>query len=199
MKYKKGTGMIFAGLLMLSAALFLVLYNHSLNESARESVAEAVAAMEFAVPQRKQIQPQIPETIPRAIREMPEIAINGQNYIGTLEIPSLDLTLGIISQWNEQRLQIAPCRYTGSIYTDDLVIAAHNYPAHFGKLKELQSGETVLFTDAEGVTNAYTVAAMEILMPENVEEMTDGTWDLTLFTCTYGGESRMAVRCSRSA
>lgn len=199
MKHKKGTGMICTGLLMLSAALLLILYNQSLNENARESTEKTVAAIEASAPQRKPVQPQIQETTPQIIREMPEMPINGQNYIGILEIPSLDLRLGIISQWNEQRLQVSPCRYTGSIYTDDLVIAAHNYPAHFGKLKELQSGEAVLFTDAEGVANAYTVAAMEILMPEDVEEMTDGTWALTLFTCTYGGESRIAVRCSRSA
>ena len=30
-----------------------------------------------------------------------------------------------------------------------------------------------------------------------VEEMTAGEYDLTLFTCTYGGQSRVTVRCDR--
>ena len=32
-------------------------------------------------------------------------------------------------------------------------------------------------------------------MPTSVQEMTDGDWDLTLFTCTVGGKSRVTVRC----
>ena len=30
-----------------------------------------------------------------------------------------------------------------------------------------------------------------------VEDMELGIWDLTLFTCTYGGRSRIAVRCDQ--
>jgi sortase A len=36
---------------------------------------------------------------------------------------------------------------------------------------------------------------MEILSPFAVEEMTSGDWDMTLFTCTVGGQSRVTVRC----
>jgi len=39
------------------------------------------------------------------------------------------------------------------------------------------------------------VAAREVLLPTAVEEMTAGEWDLTLFTCTLGGRSRVTVRC----
>ena len=35
------------------------------------------------------------------------------------------------------------------------------------------------------------------LRPTAVEEMTSGTFDLTLFTCTYGGRSRITVYCDR--
>jgi hypothetical protein len=29
--------------------------------------------------------------------------------------------------------------------------------------------------------------------------MTDGEYDLTLFTCTYGGKSRVTVRCMEAS
>ena len=45
----------------------------------------------------------------------------------------------------------------------------------------------------------YTVAELETLGKYDVEEMTSGDWDLTLFTCTYGGQSRVTVRCLRTA
>ena len=37
-----------------------------------------------------------------------------------------------------------------------------------------------------------------VLNPKDGEEMTDATdWDMTLFTCTYGGRERYALRCIR--
>ena len=43
------------------------------------------------------------------------------------------------------------------------------------------------------------MVALEILQPTAVEEMTAGEFDLTLFTCTYGGKSRVTVRYDRVA
>ena len=76
-----------------------------------------------------------------------------------------------------------------------MVIAAHNYRSHFGRLKDLPQGEEVIFTDMDGNVFRYRTAEMEILSPFAVEEMTSGDWDMTLFTCTVGGQSRVTVRC----
>ena len=38
---------------------------------------------------------------------------------------------------------------------------------------------------------------LELLWPEQTEEMLSGEWDLTLFTCTLGGRQRVTVRCDR--
>ncbi len=70
--------------------------------------------------------------------EMPEIALEsagGAACIGTLEIPSLDLTLPVMSEWSYPLLKLAPCRYAGSAYQGNLVIAAHNYKTHFRKIR----------------------------------------------------------------
>ena len=75
------------------------------------------------------------------------------------------------------------------------MIAAHNYSSHFGRLKNLSQGDEVTFTDVDGNVFSYVVAALETLSPYAVEEMTSGGWDLTLFTCTIGGKSRVTVRC----
>ena len=49
-------------------------------------------------------------------------------------------------------------------------------------------------TDA-GAVRRYTVAEVTTLEPTAVEQMTDSGYNLTLFTCTYGGKSRVTVRC----
>ncbi len=76
-----------------------------------------------------------------------------------------------------------------------LVIAAHNYRQHFARLSALVPGDLIRLTDADGNVHDYTVAQTETLGGGAAAEMTDGRWDLTLFTCTYGGGSRLTVRC----
>lgn len=105
--------------------------------------------------------------------------------------------LPVISSWDYPGLRIVPCRYTGSAYTDDLVIAAHNYASHFGRLRELSQGDSIRFTDTDGNVFDYVVSELEILEPYAVSQMTEGDWDLTLFTCTPGGQYRVTLRCNR--
>lgn len=129
--------------------------------------------------------------------EMTEVEIDGHAYIGYLSIPALGLDLPIMADWNYGKLQIAPCRYTGSVRGEDLVLMAHNYASHFGRLAALEEGDNVIFTDMDGVVTVYQVVGQDILDPYAVEEMTSGEFDLTLFTCTYGGQSRVTVYCDR--
>ena len=79
-----------------------------------------------------------------------------------------------------------------------MVIAAHNSEAHFKKISNLQEGDIVTFTDAVGNVFTYSVAGIELLQPDEVDNMTNGQWPLTLFTCTYGGASRVTVRCEKN-
>ena len=140
-----------------------------------------------------------PETEPTApVPEMPTQTVNGWDYIGYLSIPSLELTLPIQSQWSYEGFRVAPGRFAGSTYSKDLVLAAHNYPQHFGHIGDLQPGDTVCFTDMDGHVTHYRVAALETLAPEDVEGMLSGEYDLTLFTCTVGGKSRVTVRCTEA-
>jgi len=85
------------------------------------------------------------ETIPDYVR-FPDIGncrspeIDGNNYIGVIDIPCLGLSLPIISDWSYPNLKIAPCRYKGSAYQDNLIIAGHNYQSHFKRHQADQPG-----------------------------------------------------------
>lgn len=144
---------------------------------------------------------QIPDYQLNPEMEMPEVSIPGleeAGCIGIIEIPSINIKLPVLSTWSYSLLKKAPCRYSGSIYLDNMVIAAHNSEAHFKKLSNLQEGDIVTFTDAVGNVFTYTVAGIELLQPNEVDNMTNGQWPLTLFTCTYGGASRVTVRCEKN-
>ena len=141
------------------------------------------------------VQPE-PDFVLNPNMAMPTMRIDGRDYIGTLEIPSLELSLPVMSDWSYPKLRTSPCRYTGSAYSGDLIVAGHNYSRHFGRLRQLEAGDEVRFTDVEGNVFLYQVSAVETLGKYAVDEMKSGGWDLTLFTCTYGGASRVTVRCA---
>lgn len=124
--------------------------------------------------------------------------VDGYPLDGYLTIPSIDLEMAVFDTWNDEYLRMSLCRYYGSPYTDDLVIAGHNYRSSFGKLKDLEQGDEVYFTDMNGNITYYIVMETEVLDGTAVNEMIDGGWDLSLYTCTYGGQSRLTVRCSRT-
>lgn len=193
MKANRGAVWINAGLLLIAAALFLSAYNAWESHEARDSARQVIAQLCDALP----TEAAEPTTLPDVRREMPVKTINGRDYIGVLSIPSLELELPVISQWDYPALKVAPCRYSGSLYQDNLIICAHNYASHFGKLKELQPGDIVLFTDMDEHVVTFQMVERETLNPMDAEGMEAGDWDLTLFTCTIDGQTRVTIRFER--
>ena len=127
------------------------------------------------------------------------VEIDGNEYVGEISIPAIGIDLPVMSEWSYPRLKIAPCRQFGSSRTDDLVIAAHNYESHFGKLTSLTAGDSVTFTDMDGIVNEYVVNKVEVLDPHSVEEVEHSGYALVLYTCTYGGKTRVTVFCDRAS
>ena len=127
-------------------------------------------------------------------KEHPVVEIDGRDYVGIITIPSLDIELPVLNEWSYANLRVSPCRMCGSAYTDDLVLLAHNYNTHFGRIKTLEPGDIVIFTDMDGAVFVYEVDEQQILAPTAVEYVTASDWDLTMFTCTIGGRTRVVVR-----
>ena len=135
------------------------------------------------------------ELVPDCEWELPVLETDGHRYIGTVFIPAIGVALPVQEDWSTDLLKTSPCRYMGSPYRGDLIICAHNYDTHFGQLKNLLPGDEVIFTDMEGNEFCYTVMELDTLAGTAMEEMESGTWDMTLFTCTPGGQMRVTVRC----
>ena len=201
-----GVVLIVLGLIFLGAAFWLLMQNRAEEENAALAVRQAAPQLGEAIDQRREELANAPaSTLPLFIqnqepdpnREMPTTTIDGHDYVGYLVIPALELELPIMSGWSYPKLRIAPCRYSGSLYLDNLVLMAHNYKRHFGGIKDLRPGDQIFFTDLDGETVEYEVIALDVLQPSAIEDMTAGEFDLTLFTCTYGGKSRVTVRCDR--
>lgn len=197
---RSGTWLITGGLLLIGAALLLSGYN--VWDAWRAGVGTRKILEQMPEPLKEPPKPwpsagerEIPDYILNPDMEMPTVEIDGNFYIGKLELPVLGLSLPVMDDWSYPKLRVAPCRYTGSAYKGNMVIAAHNYSTHFGLLKTLSEGDPVTFTDVDGNVFAYEVAEIQVLDPTAVEEMSSGKWELSLFTCTLGGQTRLTVRC----
>ena len=192
--------LIILGLLLILGAAGLHLYNsQEADEAALVSAKVLPKISEYVEEARETATVPPPETDPSAPPlEMPTAEIDGQIYVGVLSIPAIDYEVPVLSECSLALLRRGACRFHGSTYGGNLVICAHNYHGLYRLLTKLRPGDLVWFTDMDGLTWNYEVADLETLGPNMVEEMNDSGYDLTFFTCTYGGQARLTLRCVRS-
>jgi len=201
MKRKVGIFLMALGCILVAAALTLFVHNEREQRDGELASREAITKMIQVIREQQTAADgggaDIPVPVAPWERTMTVADIDGYGYIGFVSFPTLELELPVMADWSYPQLKIAPCRFSGSIFSDDLVLMAHNYKKHFGRIRRMKPDDPVIFTDMDGESVEYRVVAVEILGPGAVEDVTSGEYDLTLFTCTYGGENRITVRCDR--
>ena len=190
-KRRRGIACMAIGLLLLGGAAGLLIYNRWQEKRGEESVTRVMEEMnEIVVPLKHEA-----DTLPKMVQT---VSVEENDYIGILDLPSVDASFPILKTWSDELLKIAPCCYKGSYLNDNMIIAGHNYSSGFGQIKQLEIGDLVTFTDTIGNTLEYQVIDVEIIKGTDVEAMQAGDdWDLTLFSSTYGGQERYTVRCTK--
>ena len=215
MKHKFfGNLMILLGLALMFGAVGLTYYNLDVEEAGGTAANTAVAAIHQQMPEAPTLgaEPviyyptayvltdygvEIPDYVLNPKMKMPKKTIDGIDYIGYIQIPSLGLELPIIAEINDALLKMAPCRYEGSVYQDNMIIGGHNYRQHFGYIDELSYGDMIHFIDMDGNTFSYEVIDLEVIDASDASGMKAGDWDLTLFTCNMSRSARITIRCAR--
>ena len=202
------------GILLIGGAVGLVVYNMYESNAAFEKSQDVMAELKQLIPDpspafvttEASTEPpsddlfapyEEPSTQPPS--EMRSVNVGGEEYCGYITLPQLGLELPVMNGWSYDRLKMSPCKYSGTIEGRDIIIAAHNYNSHFGRIKELSQGDEIWFTDADGMQYFYRVDYTENIDGYDVDQMLGGgssDWDMTLFTCTLSGQSRVTVRAS---
>ena len=172
------------GTILLAAAAALLLHNRREVRQAQHDaellLAQAHAAMDTAA----------------SLSGTPETQQPTEECFGTLSIPALERELPVLACWSEAGLKKAPCRQQGSPEEGGMVIAGHNYAAHFGGLSQLAPGDAVTLTAMDGTAYHYAVERVVQTAADDTEAVLNAGEPLVLYTCTYGGEARIAVFCS---
>ena len=111
-KRKPGMWLMTGGLLLIAAALFLTGYNLWDEQRAGKTAGRVLGQMPVIGEAPELISatgdPVIPDYLLNLDMEMPTVEIDGDAYIGTLEIPALNLTLPVMSEWSYPKLKTAP-------------------------------------------------------------------------------------------
>ena len=176
MKRKAGKLLMTIGLLLIAAAFLLMVYNIWESKKA-ENMSEEILnqikdGQDENVSSDDADEKPLYEIYPDM--EMPVLTIDGVDYIGILIVPSLGLELPVAGNWSYPNLRRSPCRYKGSAYSNDMIIAGHNYSRHFGGLKYLAIGEEISFRDVDGHIFQYQVDDIETIPGTAVEDMHAG-------------------------
>ena len=185
---KESTICMAAGLLLVLAALLLTGYNLWDEQRAGQTAAQTLPTLQQTTSEAAtNAEPSTEET-------MPTVEVDGLRYVGTIELPTLGLTLPVLETCTDANLKNAPCVYAGTAYKPGFVVAGHNYKCHFGRLDRLSVGDEAIFTDMEGRRFTYTMAEQTTLNAADTAAMTAVDWPLTLFTCASDGRQRITVR-----
>jgi sortase A len=192
MKKRFANLIIVLGVVLICLAISLLVYNYLQSYRALENSNNVLSKLEEKINASNQTN----ET--QLSSNTTNLIVDGNEYIGYLSIPSLDLKLPVMENWDYKKLKISPCHYYGSVKGKNLVIMAHNFSGHFGKISKLNVDDSVIFTDLNGTSTEYKVLAKDILDPYSSEEVKNSGYELTLFTCTYGGQNRIAIYCGQS-
>ena len=210
-----GRIMIVLGAALITAALLLVAYNYYHESKSKAAMDKVLVKLENKIPEQPQQEDNIESASPFAVFEQEEIShtdepeppaeeeaptvdIDGRIYMGLLTMPTLGQEFPVIKGWSYDDMNIAPCQYSGTRAGRDLIICSHNYAGFFDSLEELRAGDEVIFTDLNGRKFTYEISYTELISGWDGNKMFAGAktdWDMTLFTCTWSGYSRVTCRC----
>ena len=119
-----------------------------------------------------------------------------------LNIPSLDINYPVLSDTSEELLKISLNKYWGPDPNGigNYCVVGHNYKngKMFGKLSQMEIGDTAILTDMNNKSITYEVYNKYVVSPDDVSctsQLTKGNKELTLITCTNYGTQRLVVKC----
>ena len=190
----KGKAFIGIGVLLILVSLVITGFNKYEDLNAGKQAQAVLDVFKNEVVTQNHV---VDNLITNEVKEMKTININGDEFIGTIKIPSINLELPVMSEYTYSKLKKAPCRYYGNLFTNDLIICAHAYETFFANLVNLKQNDLIIFTDVDGNNYVYEVLEIEVLKSTDVDKMINSDFDLTLYTCTYDNTGRVTVRCNR--
>lgn len=183
-------GLLVCGLLLVLCAMGIFLYMQiTQNKASRQ--------MEIYVERLQENMPEVREAYleERNDTVMPIVEVEGQNFVGILEIPLYGIRLPVGGSWEKENIAKYPSRYWGSLYNSSLIIGGNDWKGQLDFLEEISIGDVVCVTDMTGARYSYTVSWVEKTKEVFSEYLEDENVSLTMFARNQYGFDYTVVRC----
>lgn len=198
MKQLRAVVLIVLGLSMILTSAYFFSQHEREAEVAGENARLLLTALTHEIERNREQELYDTAQREQTVGQMPQTSLQGYDLVGIIRVPAVGVELPVLNNWSYPLLKLSPCRYSGSIEGQDLILMGHNYKTHFAPLRQVVPGAQVEFLDTGGTSHTFVVAETEVLKPTQLDELTASDYALTIFTCTPGGQSRFVVRCSLS-
>lgn len=149
------------------------------------------------VEQLKESMPEITDAFAEERQDvsMSMMEIDGNDFVGILEVPFCGIEFPIGSSWEKKQLIQYPCRYWGSAYDGSLVIGGSDRKGQFDFMDEISIGDCIYFTDMTGAKYSYVVSWVERVKEVPTQYLENENVGLTIFVRNQYGFDYTVVRC----
>ena len=109
--------LLLAGAVLLAAAVGFALLGARQKTARQAELSDSLRDMQALLSE-----PAAGVTGDRTDGEMPQLELNGRDYIGLLELPERGITLPVAADWDTGLFSFRPARCSGTLYDGSLVI-----------------------------------------------------------------------------
>lgn len=147
---RRNKWILWAGVALIAVSLCAAAVFGLLQRRGERQAADIARQIEAALPPRT-----VGAEEAYSAMQMPALSIEGEDFVGLVEIPAYGVTLPLCDEWQPTQLNRYPCRFWGTAYDGSLIIGGG--AKQFACLKQIQNGDEVRVTDMQGAVFTYTV------------------------------------------
>lgn len=190
MRKGKASFLLILGMALVAVSFCALLFFGLRSHLGMKKGQRVVSQLEQLLPERE---PGIPGIY--SDPAMPALEIEGEDYVGILEVPAFGITLPVADIWDSGKLYAAPRRFFGSVYEAPLVIGGADAKGQFAFCGQIDPGAVITFTDMTGAEFTYVVTRVDRASHAGAQWLTKDSFPLTLFCADSGSMEYLAVRC----
>lgn len=179
------------GTVLITCSVAITLLWYTSFDKAGKKAAETVTQLQSMMPTPY-------HTVPddRDNKEMPSVQIDEDDFSGIISFPSVNRSLPICSRWNRETVNTSPCRFSGSIYSKDLIIGGSDNRGQLDFINDINMGDTVTVTDMTGGTYTYRITFVERTKDATRDNLMSFDGDLVIFARNTFALDYTVVRCT---
>lgn len=127
--------------------------------------------------------------------QMPVLQMQGEDFLGLLEISEYGVALPVGSSWESGDQNRYPCRFWGSVYDSSLIIGGSGRKGQLDVCSRMDLGDKIRITDMTGTQFCFEVSGIDRRSHADMEIFQEKQSDMILFVRDAMTLDYILVRC----